>query len=76
ADELMLDEIQAISKKIEAVHPIISTLGADKEGHDLPIMDRAIGWKFESEQEKVVKAWLAELLILDISRSSTLRPTP
>ncbi|MCJ1462247.1 hypothetical protein MMC07_000847 [Pseudocyphellaria aurata] len=61
ADELMVDDIEAISEKIKAVHPKTSTLITPGEGHDLPIMDRAIGWKVESLQEKAAKAWLAEL---------------
>lgn len=46
---------------LQAVHPKTSTLIAHGEGHNLPIMDRAIGWKVESQQEKAAKAWLAEL---------------
>ena len=62
SDEIMVDSIQALGKKIEAVHGGTSTIVTAQECHCQPVQDCLMGYKVQGEQAKTLESWLLHRL--------------
>ncbi|MCJ1254633.1 hypothetical protein MMC24_002448 [Lignoscripta atroalba] len=59
--EVLLDVVQDIAKKLESAHPKTTTFIAAGEFHDEPVIGPDFGFP-ECESARMIKSWLAERL--------------
>ncbi|KAI9874226.1 MAG: hypothetical protein M1830_010047, partial [Pleopsidium flavum] len=62
ADEVLVDDIKEVARRIESVHPKTTTIIVTGESHDSPYVSPMIGYKEPSEQAKAIRSWISPRL--------------